>query len=130
MGPIGRYYNFDGLRISISSSVAVSEALHSRLKPLSVTEEGTADFVFDISLISDDESHIVERPPGSARPVYGRSAGEVLYFEDTEQIYIDYADRVRVLCDFGDERVRISARRAETDNLWLVSHPMFTLPLM
>jgi hypothetical protein len=56
--------------------------------------------------------------------------GEVVYDDRADVLYIDYGPRLRVLCDVGQGRVRASALGAEPADLWAVSHPLFTLPLV
>jgi len=83
--------------------------------------------------VPDAESHAVGRPEGRWRPVYDSPAGEVLYSDLLDCLYMTYEDRARLLCDprHGTSRlslVRSDAAASETE--WLASHPLFTLPLI
>ncbi len=80
--------------------------------------------------MADGAAHPLQRPVGPIRPVYDPPAGEVLYGDAEDRLYIDYRDRVRVLCDPGGGEVQLSLRSSEPENLWLASHPLFTLPFV
>ncbi len=45
-------------------------------------------------------------------------------------LYINYLNRVGVLCDIAAGAVQVSFVESELDNLWLLSHPMFTIPFI
>lgn len=108
----------------------IAGAIHARLKSIQAATAQDIDIVFEISVVSEPQSHVVGKPKGKGRPVYDPPAGEVLYLEDRDQLYIDFDGRVRVLTDLAGGLARVSALQSEAGNLWLVSHPLFTLPLL
>ena len=55
--------------------------------------------------------------------------GQVLYFETSHQLYIDFPDCARVLCSLETGRAWISYPESEAGNAWLLTHPCFTIPL-
>ncbi len=102
-------------------------ALRARLEPFAAPPaKPELAFVFSCTL----EHHRVRRPSGTSRPVYDAPEGEVLYVEDADALYIDVCGRVRVLCRPLDGHTDVSYVRAQRDNLWLLSRPMFTLPFI
>src|SRR5437870_1955822 len=92
------HYSFHGLGIAVASDDAVSAALHSRLRQFPTNGHGPTDLTFEFYCI-EDRVHHVKRPRGGSRPVYEPPMGDVVYFDAGDQLYIDYCDRVRVLCD-------------------------------
>jgi hypothetical protein len=115
--------------ITISGDDAVSAALHSRLKVFSVDRVQERSIQIEYCPVPTPEEHLVTRPSGLGRTVTESGRVETVYFENTDQLYIDYAGRVRVLCDPRHWHVRLSIQQPADQNLWLLSHPAFTLPL-
>lgn len=126
-----RHYAFHGVGITISSEdPRLVEAIDGRLRHFRrhVGDPGSLEFRF--RFVGGPEEHAVQRPGGRGRPVYEPPEGEVTYFEAEDVLYIDYVDRVRVLCAAGGASVATSALASERDSLWLLSRPLFTLPLV
>lgn len=70
------------------------------------------------------------RPAGIGRPVYDPPSGEVVYFDETEELFIDYDDRVRVLVQVADGVVETGYRADDAEARALAVHPLFTIPLL
>jgi hypothetical protein len=113
-----------------SAHPAVLAALHARLRHVPTPGPSPVDVRFAFYGVAERHQHLVAPPPRAARPVYDPPVGEVTYVDHADQLYINYADRVRVLCDPGQGQVWVSFLQAAVANLWLLSHPMFTLPLV
>jgi hypothetical protein len=129
MTSVVTHYRFHGTGITISGDDAVSAALHSRLKMFSAERLQDGSMHFEYRSVPAPEAHIVMRPSGLGRTVTESGRVETVYFENSDQLYIDYAGRVRVLCDTRQWHVRLSIQEPADQNLWLLSHPAFTLPL-
>jgi len=123
-------YTFHGLSLAVSGDAAVSASLHARLRHFARHGHGPVDLRFEFYRISGRGDHVVEKPLGWARPVYEPPVGEVVYVEEEDRLFINYGDRVRVLCDPGQGSCRFSIRESEEDTLWLASHPLFTIPFI
>ena len=54
----------------------------------------------------------------------------MVYVDGADQLYITYGERVRVLCHPTQGQVQLSVRLSAVDHLWLLSHPLFTLPFI
>lgn len=124
------YYSLHGVNLAISCDPAAAAALHSRLKYFATGNCDSPDLTFEFYSVPDGGNHIVERPQGPTRAVYEPPVGEVVYAEVKDQLYIDYGDRVRVLCDFASGQAWVSSLECERHNLWLLTHPIFTLTLI
>lgn len=123
------YYNLYGIKLAAVCDPAVADALAARLGYFASEKFDSPDLTFEFYAVPDGESHTIERPAGATRPVYDPPLGEVVYAEVEEQFYLNYGDRVRVLCDMRRGQARISAFASERSNLWLLTHPLFTLAL-
>lgn len=125
-----RLYSFHGLGVAVDADrPEIAALLHERLASFVGQAEGRADLAFEFRSVQD-RSQAIERPAGPLRPVYDPPAGDVLYAPAEDVLYIDYPERVRVLCEPGKGRAVVSVLEAELGELWLTSHPMFTLPLV
>lgn len=127
---VTNHYAFHGLGIAISAEPQASAVLHSRFNEFTASCEGSLDLVFEVTLIADQRNHVVKRPPGRARPVYEPKGGVVLYIKDEDYLYINYGDRVRILCQPARGYARVSVLQSEVENLWLASHSLFTVALI
>lgn len=130
MTSLTKHYLFHGVGITVSGNARVAAAVHSRLRQFESNGCAKSDLTFQFCCVSDKESHAVEKPTGRSRPVYDSALGEVVYFAEDDRLYMSCGNRVRILCDLSRGRTSVSLLRSELDNLWLVSHPMFTIPLI
>ncbi len=125
-------YDLHGVRIGViaTSPADIAEraaaGVHARLAGLPLGSPGIAhpDILFEIHA---GDAHAFERP-AAARPVYDPPMGEVVYDDGAGLLYIGYGPRLSVLCEPG--RARASAIQLEEEDLWSLSHPLFTLPLV
>lgn len=128
-----RAYLLHGVRLGVLATGEGERAtagIHSRLAGLplssSVNNGGPYDVTFEIAAAAE---HAFDRP-AAGRPVYDPPLGEVVYDDAADQLYIGYGPRLRVLCDPGRGWARASAAGMEEEDLWSLSHPLFTLPLV
>jgi hypothetical protein len=118
-----------GLRIS-SNDPDLLAALHRRLGHFLAARPASCDMSFEFRQVPHGEDHDVGKPGGKTRPVYESSAGDVVYSDREDQLYISSGDGARVLCNPGAGQVRVSLLPTHGAHLWLASHPLFTLPLI
>ncbi len=124
-------YIFHHVRLAIDSDQSqIVEALHTRLRHFPTDDRLDADLRFTFDKVGDGAHHVVRRPLGVLRPIYDPPVGEVAYADAADQLYIRYGDAARVLCDVRQGRVQVSYTEAAQDNLWLLTCPLFTIPLM
>lgn len=125
----GRRYDVHGVLLDVDcDDDAVAEAIDGRLRHFRAADRGAAQISYELRVVADDGEHPLERPAGRSRPVYDPPSGQVLYFEERDELWIDDRDRVHALV--SRTRARISARRSACEDVWLLSRPLFTIPLM
>jgi hypothetical protein len=125
-----KYYSFHGIGITVAADSKVSAAVHARLRHFEANSITSQDLQFQFYSAPDKDHHLVKIPEGDSRAVYDPPLGKVLYFDDKNHFYIDYDDQVRVLCDPERGNTRVSILQSAADKLWLIAHPMFTLPFI
>jgi hypothetical protein len=130
-----RGYDLHGVRLGLSTEELgerASAALLSRLAR--IPEDGLPphDLAFELRAGAAGPAgsgHPFGRPE-RARTVYEPPVGEVVYADGADLLYIEAGPRLRVLCEPGSGRTRVSVVGEEEEDLWLLSHPLFTIPLM
>jgi hypothetical protein len=115
-----RSYDFHGLTLEVSVPI---EAFHARFASLPSADDGTPDLRFEIG------ANGFERPEG-ARTVYDPPVGEVVYHDADDLLYLEHGPRLRVLADPGGGRVRFAVGDLEQEELWILSHPLLSVPMM
>ncbi len=123
-------YAFHGLRLRVSSDPVVADAVHARLAQFPVAGDGDADLSFDFACARGPDDCPIEQPSGPTRSIYESTMGDVLYADETDQIWIDCANGVRALCDPKRGHTRVSIPWSQAAQSWLISHPLLTLPLI
>lgn len=119
--------DFYGLTLEVTSEdVAVGAAVRDRLRGFPGASDRPPDLRFDYH----DRGEAIGRPAGEGRPVYDTPRGEVTYFPSGDRLYVDAGQGVHVLSEPGAGRTRVSLGRRRPPDLWLLSRPMFTLPLL
>jgi hypothetical protein len=119
-------YLFHGIGVRVAGSGPGPEFLHHRLASFRSDTPSRPQIVAEFDEVRDIASHSVRRPMGVSRPIYEAPRGEVLYYSGADRVFIDYADRVRVLCDPTHGRMLFSVVAAE-ENSWVAAHPLFTI---
>lgn len=128
-----RRYGLHGLRVAVGTASgaaweqAAAAAVHSRLERFALASAPAA--AAHLSFAIETGAQLPERP-AAGRPVYDPPLGEVLYDEAADSLYLEYGPRLRVLCEPERGRTRLAAREPAEEDLWPLSHPLFTLPLV
>lgn len=112
-------YAFHGLTLEVSVPI---EAVHARFASLPPSGEAP-DLRFELG------ANGFHRPAG-ARTVYDPPAGEVLYHDGDDLLYLEHGPRLRVLADPGAGRVGFVVGEVEGEELWILSHPLLSVPMM
>lgn len=128
--PCLRSYDCHGLHLQIVCPPTLAPVLHARLRGLPEASDESPALRFEFSLVPDVASHRVKPPPGPTRPVYHSPMGEVRYADAADALYISCDDRIRLICLPAEGTARISILQDAADELWLISHPMLTFPLL
>lgn len=124
-----RRYDIHGVAVEIASeSDAVGAAIDARLRHFRTDAKREPHWRYELTIVPAGGRHALARPAGEGRPVYDPPAGEVSYFPESQALWIDYEDRVLVRSAGG--HARVSARAEEAADVWLLSRPLFTIPLV
>jgi hypothetical protein len=116
-----------GLVVEITSeNAAVGAAVRDRLRKFPHANGRAPDVRFEYL----DGGDGIRPPAGNGRVVYDSPRGTMLHFAADDILYIDAGEGVRVICEAGIGRARVSLGRQRPPDLWLLSRPMFTLPLL
>ena len=124
-----RAYLLHGVRLGVLATgegERAASGVHARLAGLPLDGGPPYDVTFEIQA---GDGHEFDRP-GAARPVYDPPLGEVVYEDAEDRLFIGYGPRLRVLCEPDRGRARAAAAGMEEEDLWSLSHPLFTLPLV
>jgi hypothetical protein len=111
-------------------SEEILQAAAVRFVDFPTGETGSTDIRFSLGSVESPAFYEIQRPEGSFRPFYQAAMGEALYFPVQDELYIDYGLRARVCCRPALGECVLSVLRPEADQLWLATHPLFTLPLL
>jgi hypothetical protein len=123
-------FALDGLSLGVHGvpgMETVLAAVGARLAQLPVGRPGDDDLVFEYAAAAS-AAELPERPSGG-RTVYDPPDGEVLYHAARDVLYIGLGERLAALCEPALGRTRIAVRALREEDLWTLSHPLFTLPL-
>lgn len=128
-------YQLHGLTLAVRGLEGWPEAaaaLRSRLASILARDERDGntppDLAFEICR-SSGPGHDLERPD-RIRSVYDPPLGEVVYDDRADLLYIEHGPRLRALCEPVAGRARFSAIQPDEHDLWLLSHPLFSLPFV
>ena len=126
-----RRYDFHGVGIELSvDDEALLAAIDGRLSSFRTANPVSDPLLLSYRLTSTDDVIALARPDGDGRSVYDPPAGEVSYFPRSDELYVDYESRVRSLCRAREGTLEVRAGPSEHGNLWLLSRPLLTLPLI
>ena len=120
-------YDFHGLRLTTAGEPSLLAALDARLASLGPPDGELDDVRFEFHSGSLPSG---ERPPRTSRPVYEPEEGEVVYDAVQDRLHMSFADRIRAVCDPRSGLTRIWVDNRSATDLWLLSHPILTLPLL
>jgi hypothetical protein len=122
--------SFHGVGIGVSGSQAVVSALAARLGQLPTDLIHGEKLHYEFLTASSLSAHCIDRPKGQGRAFYQPLSGDATYYPESDELYLDYGGRARALCKPAEGRCVISLLDPEPDQLWLGTHPLFTIPLI
>ncbi|MEA2561560.1 MAG: hypothetical protein QOH06_3064 [Acidobacteriota bacterium] len=115
-------YSFHGLSLRVSAPDEALRAFHARFASLPQNGDIPSDLLFEVQ---DDP---LERPE-RARTVYEPPQGEVVYHDGRDLLYLRQGS-LSALCEPAAGRVRFSAPSMKGEDLWILSHPLLSVPMM
>jgi hypothetical protein len=124
-------YALHGLQIEVvTDHKAIWAAVHARLRQFQAVRQSLNDLRFEFRCVTRRHDHVFDAPPPDARPVYDPPIGQVVFSDAEDRLYIVYGDEVRVCCNPSRGHTEVSITASALKQLWLVSHPLFTLPFL
>lgn len=132
MPPAGRAYSLHGLHLAVNGWGEAVDALHARLARLPPFEPATGVPDLELEMVGapDGEPLPDLERPANGRPVYDPPDGVVLYEDAADRLFLELGPRLRAVCEPGRGRARLDCAGAEGGDLWMLSHPLVTLPLV
>ena len=124
---LGDTYSLSGIEIEVSATGEAAALLGARLRFLRSPAAKPASVVFDIRAGADDG--FAASPAGPGRPVYNAPGGQLMYFEGSDQLFIDYPGYLRMLCSPATGLVQ-SMVLGDGPGSVLAAYPFFTIPLI
>jgi hypothetical protein len=117
-----------GLPLVVRGLPEVTAAVESRLARLPrATQAAGAELSFELVAVA--ASADLPPRPAESRPVYDPPGGEIVYSAAEDLLHIRLGERFAALCEPAHGRTRIAVVAPGVADLWLLSHPLFTLPL-
>ena len=110
-------------------SAAVAALVDSRLSPLRDAGSGDPEVVVDIRGPLDDRTWPAA-PTGGGRPIYDAPGASIDYFDTTDQLFVDYEQRVRMLCTPARGLIEMAITGTDPGDPVLATHPMLTIALL
>lgn len=126
---IGGSYTFHGLKLKVTVPEGHGDILgsfHARLAALPADGSGPEDIYLEVQA---GPRHLLERPE-AARTVYDPPVGEVVYDDAGDRLYLEHGPRLRALCEPAAGRATFSVLEPEAEDLWVLSHPLLSVPML
>ncbi|MCU1426505.1 MAG: hypothetical protein JWL83_505 [Actinomycetia bacterium] len=111
-----------------ADDAAVVAGIERRFRPLQVTLEDEPDIRFDIQGPGVPSSQVCA-PAGEGRRIYDAPRAGIDYFEELDEVFVDYDGALRVRCQPARGRVDIAIDDEEAGRV-LAVNPFFTIPLL
>ncbi|MGD0391559.1 MAG: hypothetical protein ABSC41_02840 [Acidimicrobiales bacterium] len=123
-------YELGGLSVDVScEEPSVAELVGSRFRSLRTADTRTPDLVVEVRGPGSDRSWPPE-PAGVGRPIYDAPSTQIDYFDASDQLFVDYEHRARLLCTPGQGLIQLSITGSEPGDEVLATHPLLTIALV
>ena len=120
-------FSLCGVEIEVGATEEVAALIGSRLRFLRSPAAKPPSVVFDIRAGGVDG--FAASPDGPGRPVYDTPRGQLMYFEELDQLFIEYPGYLRMLCSPATGLVQ-SAVLSDGPGSVLAAYPFFIIPLI
>jgi hypothetical protein len=108
---------------------SVAALIDSRFGSLRTEGSGPPDLVVEVRGPGGERTWPPE-PAGAGRPIYDAPSAQVEYFDGSDQLFVDYEGRARLLCTPAEGRIEISIIGSAPGDPVLATHPMLTIALV
>lgn len=124
-----RHYRLHGVPLRVDTNDSrVGEMLDARLRRWAAPSGSEIDLHFTFE--RNDGAPPTWEPTGHLRLVYEPPLGQVLYDEPGDVLLITCGAGVAARCDVANRSTRISYHPHDPAQLWLATHPVFSLCLV
>jgi hypothetical protein len=124
-------FDLHGVALSFASqNHQMRAAVQRRLQHFESAGDQSSRLTFEVVHLDILCANDLSPPPASARSVYESAFGAVLYADDSDRLFMNAGADVRLLVDGGAGRVQATVRGVGAQHVWLLTHPLFTLPLI
>jgi hypothetical protein len=106
----------------------INTAVDGRLRHFRSDRTGTPDILFDVR-IGDTSDEFAREPSGRGRPVYDAPAAQFMYYDETDELFVDYLGLVRLRAETRGAAVRVAVQDIDEARM-LFSHPLFTVAFL
>jgi hypothetical protein len=120
-------FSLCGVEIEVGATEEVAALIGSRLRFFRSPGTRPASVVFDIRAGAADG--FAAAPDGSGRPVYDMPYGQLMYFEELDQLFTEYPGHLRMFCSPATGLVQ-SAVLGDGPGRVLAAYPFFVIPLI
>jgi hypothetical protein len=107
----------------------VADLVGTRFRSLESDPTRTPDLVLEIRGPGCDPGW-PPAPAGKGRPIYDAPGAEVDYYDDSDELFVDFEDRARLLCTLGEPRIDIAITGSGLGDRVLATHPLLTVALV
>ncbi len=109
---------------------SVATMVESRLAPLAAAGPVRADITVDIRGPGSGARWPADPEGPGGRPIYDAPGGSVDYYDLSDQLFVDYEGRVRLLCTPGQGRIELGIVGRDPGDAVLAAHPLLTIALL
>ncbi len=128
--PLAATYGLGGLGVEVRcDEPPVAELIASRLRGLNTDGDRPPDVVVEVRGPGCDRSWPPE-PEGAGRPIYDAPSTHIDYFDGSDQLFVDYDHRARLLCTPARGLIQLSITGSDPGDEVLATHPLLTIALV
>jgi hypothetical protein len=123
-------YDLGGLAVEVRcEDPSVAGLIDSRLRCLRTESSHSADVVVEVRGPGCERSW-PPAPAGGGRPIYDAPDAPIDYFDGSDQLFVDYEQRARLLCTPAEGLIQISINGAGLADQVLATHPLLTIAVV
>jgi hypothetical protein len=123
-------YQVGGVSIGLQcDDPEVVALVDSRFRPLRRAVAPPTDITIEIRG-PEEAAGWLPSPSGTGRPVYDAPGQPIEYFDASDELYLDYGGRVRLLCSLSEGRISMAINGTDPGDSILATHPMLTVALV
>jgi hypothetical protein len=107
----------------------VAALVDARLGPLTSTPVESPQILVDVRGPGADRSWLTE-PAGRGRPIYDSPSVPIEYFDDVDELFVDYGGQASMACAPAAGLIRLAILGTDPGDPTLATHPLFTVAFL